>query len=266
MLGKSETPHDRSTQVNSCCSYDGATSPTLCRAHFLRAFRQQASVRRDPIATIRQDSCRWPVFALADRPRSVVNVAPVSGLGGLRRETRATLIWVRALTVYHSPPQTKNDRLVISRLPRGWPYLFLLAVLRGWPRPWGWGVWRGKVGAWGRGVILAPFSCQDQDMFVALGSLWKTHAMAAGPSALLTRLVRAQSVRIHHHGRHQAHRRRTSRRGVDPKKTARLIISDIAGGKARADFQAATSDDIVVRDGIFLADHPPAIEQSATAR
>ncbi len=28
--------------------------------------------------------------------------------------------------------------------------------------------------------------------------------------------------------------------------------------------QAATSDDIVVRDGIFLADHPPAIEQSAT--
>jgi hypothetical protein len=29
----------------------------------------------------------------------------------------------------------------------------------------------------------------------------------------------------------------------------------------RADSQAATSDDIVVRDGIFLADHPPAIAE-----
>src|SRR6266446_7601653 len=49
----------------------------------------------DPIATIRQDSCWRPVFALTERPRSVVNVAPVSGLGA-EEETRATLIWVRA--------------------------------------------------------------------------------------------------------------------------------------------------------------------------
>src|SRR6266446_5522844 len=51
--------------------------------------------RCDPIATIRQDSCWRPVFALTERPRSVVNVAPVSGLGA-EEETRATLIWVRA--------------------------------------------------------------------------------------------------------------------------------------------------------------------------
>src|SRR5258707_9970254 len=96
MLGKSETPHDGSTQVNSCCSYDGATSPTLCRAHFLRAFRQQASVRRDPIATIRQDSSRWPVFALTERPPSIVRMAPISGAGGQTKEIGAVLIWGRA--------------------------------------------------------------------------------------------------------------------------------------------------------------------------
>src|SRR5258706_15485651 len=100
MLGKSETPHGGPTQVNSCCSYYGATSPTLgsatCKANFLRAFRQQASVRRDPIATIRQDSCRGPVFALTERPRSIVRIAPISGAGGQTKEIGAVLIWVRA--------------------------------------------------------------------------------------------------------------------------------------------------------------------------
>src|SRR6267154_4918636 len=36
---------------------------------------------------------------------------------GAEEETRATLIWVRAGRVYHSPAQTKNDHLMTTRLP-----------------------------------------------------------------------------------------------------------------------------------------------------
>jgi hypothetical protein len=35
---------------------------------------------------------------------------------GAEEETRATLIWVRAARVYHSPTQTKNEHLMTSRM------------------------------------------------------------------------------------------------------------------------------------------------------
>jgi hypothetical protein len=96
--------------------------PASSGANFLSGAgisRGRRRCRRDLIATILQDS--WWRARLCPHGMATIHckkTAPISGAGGLKKRSGPCSFEGRARLAYHSPAQTKNDHLVITRLPQ----------------------------------------------------------------------------------------------------------------------------------------------------